>query len=70
MPIPVEGQGNIIDAIPGQAGYSAFWRQHHVTVPAGYNANDLRSAAAVLTSGFPITVTNTVLNCPVHSPRE
>jgi hypothetical protein len=69
-PLPVEGQGNLIDAIPGQAGYSAFWRQHHITVPAGYTANDIRSAAAVLTSGFPITVTDTVLNCPVHSPRE
>ena len=69
-PVPVEGQGNIIDVIPGQEGYSSFWRKHLVTVPAGYAANEVRSAAAVRAAGWEITVTDEVVNCPVVSPRE
>ncbi|HZA23233.1 MAG TPA: hypothetical protein VFA32_11635 [Dehalococcoidia bacterium] len=61
----VEGQNNIIDAVPGDPGYSAFWRVNLVTVPEGYEPNSIRSAAEVQAAGFTITVTDMVVNCPV-----
>lgn len=36
---PVTGQLEIVDAIPGEAGYSDFRQVVRVTVPAGYVAN-------------------------------
>lgn len=65
----VAGQRNIIDSIPGQAGYSAFWRVHLVMVNPGYEANSIKSAAQVASSGLPVTQTPLVVNCPVESPR-
>ncbi len=61
----VEGQGNIIDSVPSDQGYSAFWRVNMVTVPADYEANTIKSAEAVLDSGFEIAETDLVVNCPV-----
>jgi hypothetical protein len=66
----VEGQNNIIDAVPGDAGYSAFWRVNLVTVSAGYEPNSIRSAAGVDASGFPVTQIDMVVNCPVTSVAE
>ncbi|HLZ72609.1 MAG TPA: hypothetical protein VKV26_22100 [Dehalococcoidia bacterium] len=65
-PQAVAGQNNIIDSVPTDQGYSAFWRVNFVTVPAGYVANTLRSAADVVASGFPIMQSNTIVNCPVR----
>lgn len=61
----VEGQNNIIDVVPGQAGYTAFWRVNMVTVPDDYEPNSIRSAADVVAAGFEITETDMVVNCPV-----
>lgn len=61
----VEGQNNIIDTVPGQAGYTAFWQVNMVTVPDGYEPNSIRSAADVRAAGFEITETEMVVNCPV-----
>lgn len=61
----VEGQSNIIDTVPGQANYTAFWRVNMVTVPANYEPNSIRSAADVLAAGYTITETEMVVNCPV-----
>jgi hypothetical protein len=61
----VEEQGNIIDTVPGNAGYSAFWQVNMVTVPAGYQPNSIKSAAGVRNSGYQITETQMVVNCPV-----
>jgi hypothetical protein len=61
----VEGQSNIIDSVPGQTGYSAFWEVNLVTVPSGYVANTLKSAADVLASGYEIVKPGIVVNCPV-----
>jgi hypothetical protein len=61
----VPGQHNVIDVIPGDAGYSAFWKITFVTVPAGYQANSIRSTEDVRSSGFQLTETNMVVNCPV-----
>jgi hypothetical protein len=61
----VDGQMNIIDAVPGDAAYSAFWRVSMVTVPEDYEANSITSADAVRASGHDIAETDIVVNCPV-----
>jgi hypothetical protein len=65
---PVAGQRNIIDTIPGQPGYSDFWRVHKVLVPAGYVANTIRSLGDAVASGYTIQETDVVVNCPVVNP--
>ncbi|MPZ97845.1 MAG: hypothetical protein GEU80_00685 [Dehalococcoidia bacterium] len=65
MPRPVEGQRDIIDAVPGDAGYSAFWLVHLVTVPGDYEANSITSATDVAASGYEVTRTDMLVNCPV-----
>lgn len=62
---PVDGQLNIIDVIPGDAGYNDFWHVHKVTVPSDYKANTLTNVADVMDSGYDITATNILVNCPV-----
>jgi len=64
----IEGQGSIIDAVPRQEDYSAFWRVNLVLAPAGYKANELRSAEAVRATGWEVTETDIVVNCPIVSP--
>ncbi|MEX1254679.1 MAG: hypothetical protein WEE64_10090 [Dehalococcoidia bacterium] len=64
-PDVVEGQHNIIDTVPGQADYTAFWRVNMVTVPADYGPDSIRSAEDVLAAGFEVTQTDMVVNCPV-----
>jgi hypothetical protein len=61
----VAGQNNIIDVVPGDAGYSDLWRVTFVTVPAGYQANTLRSAADVRAAGYPMQASEVLVNCPV-----
>lgn len=61
----VEGQHNIIDAVPEDEGYSAFWRVNLVTVPADYDADSIKSASDVAASGYEITQTDMAVNCPV-----
>lgn len=67
-PAFVEGQRNIIDSIPGEAGYSAFWRVNLVMVDDTYAADSIRSAADVAAGGFEIVTTDLMVNCPVVSP--
>ena len=62
---PVAGQLNIVDVIPGEAGYSDFWNVKKVTVPPGYVANTITSVDDVLEGGYGIESTTTVVNCPV-----
>lgn len=64
-PMFVDGQRNIIDVTRGDEGYSDFWHVHLVTVPADYVANTFKSAADVMNSGYPVTETNILVNCPV-----
>jgi hypothetical protein len=61
----VEGQNNIIDSIPGDTGYSAFWEVNLVVAPQDYEANSITSAAHVLASGYEIIKPGIVVNCPV-----
>ena len=62
---PVAGQLNIIDAIPGDAGYNDFWRVVRVTVPSDYVANTVTSFAELQAEGFETEMTTTIVNCPV-----
>lgn len=66
---PVAGQMNIIDAIPGQPGYSDFWRVHKVLAPSGYVSNSIRSFEDALASGYAIEPTDIIVNCPVVNPE-
>ena len=61
----VEGQNNVIDVIPGDDGYSAFWNVNLVTVPEGYEPNSITSASEVLAGGFDIVQPGLLVNCPV-----
>jgi len=62
---PVPGQLPIVDYIPGDHGYSDFWRVVRVDVPADYVANTATSGADLGREGWPTLVTDTVVNCPV-----
>lgn len=65
---PVAGQRNIIDTIPGQPGYSDFWRVHKVLAPSGYAPNSIRSFEDAVASGYTIEPTDIIVNCPVVNP--
>jgi hypothetical protein len=64
-PQMVSGQRNIIDSVPSDPGYSAFWRVNLVKVNPGYQANSLKSAADVRSSGLEVMQADLVVNCPV-----
>ncbi len=65
QPQPVAGQHNIIDVVPGDAGYSDLWHVIFVTVPAGYQADTLRSVDDIKQGGYPQKVSDVLVNCPV-----
>lgn len=69
-PQAVAGQSNIIDVIPEDEGYSAFWSVNFVTVPADYQANTITTAADVLAGGYDITPAGLAVNCPVIRTAE
>lgn len=62
---PVDGQHNVINTIPGDAGYNDFWLVNKVMVPDDYVANSITSVDAILKSGYAIVPTTDVVNCPV-----
>jgi hypothetical protein len=62
---PVSGQLNIVNVVPGDAGYNDFWLVEKVIVPSGYVANTVTSYAEILQKGYSITPTTTIVNCPV-----
>ena len=61
----VTGQYNVIDVIPGDAGYNDFWQIYKVTVPDNYVANTVTSYKEITAAGYTVTPTNTLVNCPV-----
>jgi len=64
-PLFVEGQHNLIDAVPDDEGYSAFWRVNLVTVPEDFEPDSITDASDVNAMGYEITETDLVVNCPV-----
>ncbi len=61
----LEEQLNIVDVIPGDAGYNDFWQVFQVTVPDDYVMNSITSLTELTASGFDIEETATVVNCPI-----
>jgi hypothetical protein len=63
------GQRNVIDVVPGQAGYTPLWGVTMVTWNADASARVLRSASAIRSAAaagdVTLTRTATVVNCPV-----
>ncbi len=62
---PVADQLNIVNVIPGDAGYNDFWQVNKVTVPADYVANVVTSYQEIMTNGYAIEPTMTLVNCPI-----
>ena len=62
---PVSGQLNIVDVIPGTMGYNDFWLVNKVTVPNNYVANTITSFDEIISKGYAITTTSTIVNCPI-----
>jgi hypothetical protein len=63
--VPVAGQLNIIDVLPGDQGYNDFWQVVQVTVPANYVANAITSVKEIVDGGYAMIRTTTIVNCPV-----
>ncbi len=63
--MPVDGQLNIVNVIPGDAGYSDFWQVYKVTVPADYVANVVTSYQEIAANGYNVESTNMIVNCPI-----
>ena len=62
---PVKDQLPIIDALPGDSGYSDFHVMVRVTVPGNYAANSVTSAAAIRTAGYAMEKTTSIVNTPI-----
>jgi len=62
---PVADQLNVVDVIPGDPGYSDYWQVHMVTVPDDYVVNSVTSLVDIVSNGYPIQQTTTIVNCPV-----
>lgn len=63
--VPVDGQLNVVDVVPGDPRYSDFWQVQKVTVPSSYVPNSVTSLAEITAAGFPIEPTQMLVNCPV-----
>ena len=63
--MPVSGQLNIVDVIPGEANYNDFWLVNKVTVPSDYVANTVTSYQDIIDKGYMVTPTTTIVNCPI-----
>jgi hypothetical protein len=61
-------QHSVVDVVPGQPGYSDFFRVVRVMVPAGHAADELRDVAAILRSGFALVETSLIVNRPIVPP--
>ena len=61
----LEGQMNIIDSVPDDAGYSAFWRVNLVMAPEDYQPNSVKAADEIREMQYTVQETDLVVNCPV-----
>jgi hypothetical protein len=62
---PVAGQLDIIDTLPGEAGYNDFRQVWKVTVPKDYVANTIVEAGALKDAGYKMEQTPSLRNMPV-----
>jgi hypothetical protein len=63
--MPVEGQLDIIDTLPGEKGYNDFRQVWKVTVPKDYVANAITDSVALLDAGYKTAQTDELRNMPV-----
>jgi Secretion system C-terminal sorting domain len=63
--MPVEGQLNIVNVVPGDTGYNDFWEVNKVTVPQNYVANTITSYQQIIDSNYTVEETKTLVNCPI-----
>ncbi len=64
--IRLPGQaGPIIRQLHDDPGYSDFWQVNFVTVPEDTAPNSIRSYDQIIENGYPIAVSENVINCPV-----
>lgn len=61
----VEGQINVVNVIPGDVGYNDFWQVNMVTVPEKYVPNTITSMDDIISSGYLVETTTTIVNCPI-----
>jgi hypothetical protein len=62
---PIAEQLDVVDVLPGDAGYSDFWRVARIEVPDSYAANSITSAADARARGLPIEMTGEIVDCPI-----
>lgn len=63
--VPVPNQLNIVNVIPGDAGYSDFWLVQKVTVPKSYVANTITSVSEIIAAKYTIESQPVIVNCPI-----
>ena len=62
------GEHDIVEVIPGDRGYSDFWRIAWVEVPIGYVAGSITDAAEIRTRGYTVVPDSKVIDCPILPP--
>jgi hypothetical protein len=62
---PIAGQPDVVDAIPGDPGYSDFWQIHWVALPAGAAPGSITSADEIRARGLAVEASTQVIDCPV-----
>jgi len=61
----VAGQHNIVDAVPPNSTYSAFWNERKYVVKSGYVAETYKSFSDVAAAGITYTDGKQGINCPI-----
>src|SRR5262245_38052198 len=61
----VPNQLNVVDVIPGDAGYNDFWLVTQVMVPSDYVANSITSYQEIISSNYTMVPTDMIVNCPI-----
>lgn len=61
----IAGQLDLVDTLPGEPGYSDFWRVAWVEVPDDYKSNTITNAEELRGRGLTATLTASVIDCPI-----
>ena len=62
---PLAGQLDVVDRIPGDDGYTDFWRIAWVEVPADFVPGSITSASTIRERGYPIAPDPSIVDCPI-----
>ena len=60
---PIAGQPDVVDAIPGDPGYSDFWRIIYVRVPDAFVPGSITSAQQI--GNLPVEEDARAIDCPI-----